>query len=258
MNKAKIFLKKPIQFKDKFKIYPPSVNDVFDNEFDKFRGILLITQEELDREYSNCEELSEFGIPTPFQFLLIQCYNDSEYEQLAKQAFKFFTHEEVSFLLEAESILIGNLEESLGKVEITEDSLIEEQLNLLKEEDYFEFQNAVRQCVGMDIEDTPEDLNILHPRIREMKLKARERDRIKAKQLQKTAPTLETSLAAICCMGSGLNPLNIGEISYACISKLIEMNQRREKYDSDKLSIMLGADPKKVKIEYWIGENNED
>jgi len=52
-----------------------------------------------------------------------------------------------------------------------------------------------------------------------MKAKARYRDRIKAKQNAKT-DSLINSLASICCMGIGLTPLNIGEMSYAAISTI--------------------------------------
>ena len=54
-------------------------------------------------------------------------------------------------------------------------------------------------------------------------------------------------------MQIGLNPLNIGEISYASLGPLIQMYQRKEKYDIDIRSILAGADAKKIKPEYWIG-----
>jgi len=50
-----------------------------------------------------------------------------------------------------------------------------------------------------------------HPKVKYFKAKARLRDRVKAKS--KDALTLGSTLAAICCMGLNLNPLNIGELS---------------------------------------------
>jgi hypothetical protein len=61
------------------------------------------------------------------------------------------------------------------------------------------------------------------PRIRRIKEKARERDRIKAKQGNKDGISLETCLVAICCMGIGLTPLNIGEMSYASVGVIMKM-----------------------------------
>ena len=57
-------------------------------------------------------------------------------------------------------------------------------------------------------------------------------------------------------MGIGLNPLNIGEISYASIQTLISTYQKHEKYEADCRSLMMGADPKKIGFKYWI--RNED
>ena len=59
--------------------------------------------------------------------------------------------------------------------------------------------------------------------IARIKAKARERDRIKAKQQSKNGISLETTLTAICCMGIGITPLNIGEMSYAAISPIMNM-----------------------------------
>ena len=83
-----------------------------------------------------------------------------------------------------------------------------------------------------------------------MKAKARYRDRVKAKK--GIGITFEETLVSICCMGIGLNPLNIGEISYACVHWLIEMEQQKEAYDIDIRALLAGADSKKVKPKYWI------
>jgi hypothetical protein len=61
------------------------------------------------------------------------------------------------------------------------------------------------------------------PRIRKIKEKARERDRLKAKQSSKKGISLDTILVAICCMGIGITPLNIGEMSYGAVCALMSM-----------------------------------
>jgi hypothetical protein len=62
----------------------------------------------------------------------------------------------------------------------------------------------------------------------------------------------ETMLVAICCMGLGLTPLNIGEMSYAAVGELVKVYQNKEKYEIDVRSLLAGADSKKVKPKYWI------
>ena len=128
-----------------------------------------------------------------------------------------------------------------------------DQLRILKEEDFFEFQNLVRESMGHPKVEPPRpDEN---PRIKAMKAKARYRDRIKAKQGKNLK--LETILTSICYMGLGLNPLNIGELSYAAIPNLFAMYQEKEKYELDIDSLLAGADSKKVKPKYWIRNLNE-
>ena len=63
---------------------------------------------------------------------------------------------------------------------------------------------------------------------------------------------MSTTLVAICCMGIGITPLNIGELSYASIEPIMNMMQEKEKYDIDIRSLLAGADSKKIKPKYWI------
>jgi hypothetical protein len=81
----------------------------------------------------------------------------------------------------------------------------------LNKDNFFEFQNAIRRALGDKPIEPPRENE--DPRIKRMKAKARYRDRIKAKK--GVGITFEETLVSICCMGIGLNPLNIGEISYA-------------------------------------------
>ena len=87
-----------------------------------------------------------------------------------------------------------------------------------------------------------------------MKRKARYRDRVKEKQAAKNKDgiTLFTSLVSICCMGLGITPLNIGEMSYIALESILRKYQEKEKYQLDIDSLLAGADSKKVKPKYWI------
>lgn len=249
INEAGLFLGQPQNFKGKFKVYPPTVNDVANNQkFSQYATVFLITQEELEDEFIDKidEEGNPLYIPTPMEFLLANAYNNKEFELIAKDAFYFFTHEHINFLYEVKQILIGNLEEEIERADSLED------LNLLNEDDYFEFQNYIRICLGY----TPAKPYIFekNEKIRRMKAKARYRDKVKAKQVEKSgeSPTLSTLLASICCMGIGLTPLNIGEISYASLQKILGTYQKHEKYENDIKSLMVGAKAKELDFKYWI------
>ena len=246
MINDKVFLGFPIQFKDICKVYPPKVKDVVGNEdFMICQALFIMTQEELDEAYLKDESVTQ--VPTPFQYLLMNYYQDEEMKDKIEEAFTIFVHEPVTIVPEIEMLLIGKSEDELDPdVDL-------ENPRLLTEENFFDFQNTIRISMGMEeakIPD-PEEEN-LDPRIKRYKMKVKEHEKIVNKKKSKTAPTLGTLLAAICCMGIGLNPLNIGEISYACVQWLIAMEQQKEEYDVDIRALLAGADSKKVKPKYWI------
>ena len=251
MINDKIFLGFPIDFQDICKIYPPTVNDVVSNEdFTTYQALFTISQEDLDKAYLMDEDITQ--IPTPFQYLLMNYYQDEEVKLKIEQAFINFIHEPVTIVPEIEMLLIGKSEEELDPdVDL-------ENPRLLTKENYFDFQNCIRLAMGMEEINppNPEEEN-LDPRIKRYKMKIKEHNEIVAKKKAKTAPTFGTLLAAICCMGIGLNPLNIGEISYACVHWLIAMEQQKEEYDVDIRALLAGADSKKVKPKYWIKNIDE-
>ena len=246
MINDKVLLGFPIQFKDICKVYPPKVSDVVGNDnFMIYQTLFVITQEELDEAYLKDENVTQ--VPTPFQYLLMNYYQDEEMRERIEEAFTLFVHEPVTIIPEIEMLLIGKSEEELNPdVDL-------ESPKLLTEENFFEFQNTIRISMGMDLAKVPDpEEENLDPRIKRYKMKVKEHEKIVNKKKSKSAPTLGTLLAAICCMGIGLNPLNIGEISYACVQWLIAMEQQKEEYDVDIRALLAGADSKKVKPKYWI------
>jgi hypothetical protein len=59
------------------------------------------------------------------------------------------------------------------------------------------------------------------PRVKAIKAKARYRDKLKAKQNAKKGLKLFSIMTSICCMGLGLTPLNIGEMSYVAMEAIL-------------------------------------
>ncbi len=241
MIDSHFFLLEPRLYKNKIYIYPPSVRQVATNDlFGYFLKILTLSQEEIEDEY--VEKNIEDEVPDPFDFLLMSCKSDKSYEILTKEAFKFFCHTEITFLYDIKKILIGNIETLLK-----ENKNLNE-LNFLEKEDYFDFQNLIRTSIAEDLVERPnpdED-----PRVKKIKAKARYRDKIKAKK--QSGLSMSASLASICCMGFGITPLNIGEMSYVSFKAIMNMYQDKEKYDLDIKSLLAGADSKKIKPKFWI------
>ena len=163
------------------------------------------------------------------------------------EGFQFFLHEPVLLLEDQQIIIIGDLKKDLPNIKSID------QLRIIKKEDYFEFQNILRRAIG-EKEVEPYNPNE-NPKIKYFKAKARLRDKVKAKS--KNSLTLGATLASICCMGFGITPLNIGELSQAAISVLMRYYQEKDKYEIDIQSLLAGADSKKVKPQFWI-RNIED
>ena len=254
------FIGEPLNFNDKFKIYPPTIKEVVSNPlYTQFLKVLTISQEDIQDELSekNKEQQLPSGeqqkIPTPFEFLLINSYYHAEFQEVVKLAFEFFIHQKVSFYFEEKKIIIGDLKKLITEIKSV-DNLV-----FLTEEEYFDFQNMIRVACGDTPIKPPEPYNPNEdPRIAEIKARARRRDRIKARQQSKNGISISTCLVAICCMGIGITPLNIGEMSYAAIGPIMSMSQDKEKYDIDIRSLLAGADSKKIKPKYWIRNSDKE
>lgn len=249
MNKELFFIGEPLEFKSGIYVYPPTVREVITNKFyGAYCQVLTYSQEEIEDIF--IKEKKDMDVfPTPMEFLLNNCYHDKDYENICKQAFKFFLKTEVDFLYEKKLIIIGSLEEVLKT--ITDIN----QLTTITEEEFFELQNCFRMAAGQKIVEKPNPNE--HPKVKLMKAKARYRDKVKAKQNAKNGLALFTTMASICCMGIGMNPLNIGEMSYVAMQALLSQYQFKEKYQIDIDSLLAGADSKKIKPQYWI-RNLED
>ena len=251
MSKELYFLCQPQEFKPGIKIYPPTVNDVVTNQyFGQYMTLLTYSQEDVEDEFLNAKKKLEV-YPTPMEFMLNNSYHNKQYDELCKGAFKFFIHEEVTFLYEQKVIVVGNIQEILKTAQSLED------LIMIKEEEFFDFQNAIRACIGKkEVEKPDPDID---PRVAEIKRKQRRAQRLKAKQAAKSKDgiSLYTTLVSICCMGLGITPLNIGEMSYVAVEAILRKYQEKEKYELDIDSLLAGADSKKVKPKYWI-RNFED
>lgn len=247
MINSNFFLGLPVPYKEICNVYPPKVNDILnEKDYPVYRKLLLSSQEDIEDEFAE-QKLSMDEVPTPLEYIFILSASDERIKKIALEGFKFFIHEPVTMLADQKMIVIGDLTEVLPQLKSIE------QLRILKEDNFFDFQNLLRQSIGeKEIEPYNPDEN---PKVKYFKAKARLRDRVKAKS--KDALTLGSTLASICCMGFGLNPLNIGELSQAAITVLMRYYQEKTKYDIDIKSLLAGADSKKVKPQNWI-RNIED
>lgn len=248
---ARFFLGKPYRFNDICSVFPPTINDVCTDEFPQYKAMLTLSQEDLEDIFQKeVENDPSFEVPTPFDFFLGNCYHSKDYRKMAYKTFRFFCHEKIEILFDLKTIVMGDLEKQVEIARSTDD--LRDNLRMITEDDFFEFQNLIRQACGEKPAAPPDPDE--DPRIKRIKAKGRYRDKIAAK---KNGTSLETLLSSICCMGLGLTPLNIGEISYAAAIKLVDRYQAKEKYELDVSSLLAGADSKTVKPKYWIRNDSD-
>ena len=239
-------INEPANFQNICKIYSPIIRQVITEEnFLAYRKLLTLSQEEIEDEYME-KKMELSNILTPLEYLLNSSFNNKQVETLSIKAFEFFIHEPVTFIYEEKKILVGDLKKILERAQSLDD------LRFLTSENFFDFQNLIRNAVGEDNIDPPNPNE--NPKIKRMKAKARYRDKIKAK---KDGLTLDTLLISICCMGIGITPLNVGELSYATFSKLINVYQEKEKYETDIHALTSGLGSKEVKPVYWIHNSDK-
>ena len=247
MINPNFFLGIPVEFKKLCKIYPPKIKDILNNnDYPVYKKLLLNSQEDIEDEWVE-QKLPMEDMPTPLQYVFLLSSTEPRLKEIVDKAFEFFIHEPVFFLPDQRKIIIGDIQETLKTIKSIED------LRIIDESNFFEFQNLLRQSIG-EKEVEPYNPNE-NPKIKYFKAKARLRDRVKAKS--KDALNLGSTLAAICCMNFGLNPLNIGELSQAAIAVLIRYYQEKTKYDLDISALLAGVSKNKIKPQNWI-RNIED
>ena len=240
------FLSIPFQFQNVCKIYPPKVKEILsESNYPVYKKLFFNSQEDIEDEFAE-QKIPMESVPTPLGYLF-ELAKDYRIKKIILEGIEFFIKESAVLLLDQQIIIIGDLKETLPKAKSVED------LRIIDKNNYFNFQNALRRAIG-EKEVEPYNPNE-NPKVKYFKAKARLRDRVKAKS--KNALTLGATLASICCMGIGITPLNVGELSQAAISVIMRYYQEKQKYEIDIQSLIGGADSKKIKPQFWI-RNIED
>ena len=235
-----------------YKVYPPKLKDVLANpDYGVYKAILTISQEDIwdliakEQSGANFSAKPVEGAPTPFEFLLNNCYHSEEYMKKAEEAFQFFLHEEVKILPTVKMIVFVS--------SMSEDMKLEDLKKIDTEEEFFKLQNYIRLAEGEDVKRPPNPNE--NPRIALIKAKGRWRERLKAKKGNKNSIGFDRMIVALCCMNLGLNPLNIGEISFLACQELFAMAQKKEQYETEikiLTSNPFGSKKKRKPLEHWL------
>lgn len=246
---TKAFLGYPISFGNICTIYPPTVEkSLMTQNYSYIQKLFTLSQEEIEDMYTEHEQKTGESLgtpPTPFQYLLTQAYTNPQNYDIIKTGFNLFCQVDITILFDRKEIWLCDFEKELANNKTIEELMA---IPKITEENYFDFQNKIRESLG--VKPIENYKLITNERIRQMKAKERYRDRVKEKRQK--GISLETTLVTICCMGIGITPLNIGKLSCAALSSLMKTYQDKEKYGIDIDMLLAGADSKKIHPKYWI------
>ena len=239
------FLKgSPVFLDDICIIYPPTLGQVVDEGYDKFQEYVgaLTANKPSSSQFQDAEFKEIMSKLSDFQYILLMACMDVNVNSTLKQAFRFFTHEEVTFSLEPPQIVIGPLQEK----------------HILNEEKFYDFQRIIRRVnfleqEGEEIIIYPDD----NPITKRMKEKLRERQaqlrRAKAKQSNGDSDLkLSDLIGSLTINNCNLNIQNIWDISYYAFHDQLKRMGWRDQFNINQSAALAGAKLEKNKLRHWM------
>lgn len=229
----------PVFLDDICAIYPRTLGDIVDIGYSTFlKYINLFSMEKLSLQDDNLNAiLSELN---DFQYFLFMVSIDSDSNQLAKDAFYFFTHEQVIFSLEQEEIIIGPPQEK----------------HLMVAEDFYNFRKILRRMYFLDV--SKDDIIIEEdddPRVRAIKKKLLERKKkLKKAKSKDNDSNMEFSdlIGSLTLNNCGLNIGNIWDITYYAFHDQLRRMGWRDQFNINNEMALAGAKVDKKKLKHWI------
>lgn len=232
----------PVFLDDICAIYPRKLGDIVDIGYSTFlKYINLFNMEKPSLQEVKDNELSALlDKLDDFQYFLFMVNIDSESNQLAKNAFHFFTHEQVIFSLEQEEIIIGPPQER----------------HLMVAEDFYNFRRILRRMYFLDV--SKDDIVIEEdddPRVRAIKKKLLERrKKLKKAKTKDNDSNVEFSdlIGSLTLNNCGLNMENIWNITYYAFHDQLKRMGWRDQFNINNQMALAGAKVDKEKLKHWI------
>ena len=232
----------PVFLDDICAIYPRKLGDIVDIGYSTFLKYINL----FNMEKPSSQEVKDNELGTllnkldDFQYFLFMVNIDSESNQLAKNAFHFFTHEQVIFSLEQEEIIIGPPQEK----------------HLMIAEDFYTFRKILRRMYFLDV--SKDDIVIEEdddPRVRAIKKKLLERKKkLKKAKTKDNDSNVEFSdlIGSLTLNNCGLNMENIWNITYYAFHDQLKRMGWRDQFNINNQMALAGAKVDKEKLKHWI------
>lgn len=235
----------PVFLEDICAVYPATIGEIVSlgySVFQSYLGVMLIEKpaidKNMDEEYKQLlENLSDF------QYLLLLSQMDLEFQQLIRNAFRFFTHESIMFSLDPAQIVVGPPEE---KHLITEEKFVD--LQRLLKRMYF-----IEQEGDEIIINSTDDAHIRALKEQMRRNRARVR-KAKAKRARQEGTNLEFSdlIGSITINNCGLNMVNIKDITYYAFHDQLKRMGWRDQFNINNRAALAGAKIEKSQLKHWM------
>lgn len=234
----------PILFYDICAIYSVTLGEIVDlgySTFQLYLGAITASKPLVNNDDKELKQLLDKM--SDFEYIIMTASADLETCQVLKQAFQFFTHENVIFSLDPAQIIIGPIEEK----------------HIITEEKFYELQRVIRRAYfleqdGEEIIIYPDDDQAtvrIKMRMRANREKVR---KAKAKQAAREKSDLNFSdlIGSLTINNCGLNMDNIWNITYYAFHDQLKRMGWRDQYDTNTKAALAGAKMKKNQLKHWI------
>ena len=235
----------PIFLDDICAIYPAKMGEIVDEGYSNFQKYLsvLIAEKPIINKSDDGELKDLMEQLTDFQYLLMMTAVDPEINQTVKDAFRFFTHENIVFSLDPAQIIIGPIEEK----------------HLLTEEKFYDLQRILKRMYFIEQEgeeiiiskDDPPAVRRLKEQMRRNREKVR---KAKAKQAAQEGSDLKFSdlIGSITIDNCGLNMENVWNITYYAFHDQLKRMGWRDQFNINNQAALAGAKLKKNQLKHWM------
>ena len=235
----------PVFLDDICAIYPAKMGEIVDEGYSNFQKYLsvLIAEKPVINKSDDSELKDLMEQLTDFQYLLMMTAVDPEINQTVKDAFRFFTHENIVFSLDPAQIIIGPIEEK----------------HLLTEEKFYDLQRILKRMYFIEQEgeeiiiskDDPPAVRRLKEQMRRNREKVR---KAKAKQAAQEGSDLKFSdlVGSITIDNCGLNMENIWNITYYAFHDQLKRMGWRDQFNINNQAALAGAKLKKNQLKHWM------
>lgn len=235
----------PVLFEDICAVYSVTLGEIIDEGYDNFQRYLsIITAEKpMPSKDDSSEVNAMLENITDFQYLLIMATLDKQTNLLLKQAFQFFTHSDVIFLMDPPQIIVGPPEEK----------------HILTEELFYDLQHLIKRMYFLEQEG--EEI-IIHPddpiATKRLKMQMRaNRERVrkaKARQAAREKSELKFSdlIGSITINNCGLSMANIFDITYYAFQDQLRRMGWRDQFNLNHSAALAGAKIKKEQLKHWM------